>query len=116
MSSNIGFLRLRQDWTRSVLREQERLREKTGVVSPEHLAAQTSIMAACQHKQRIAHLRGVQDAHAVYGSPTTDPAGILFQQHQTHVELREKRRSKSTERRKETAALAVVALVLLRTT
>jgi hypothetical protein len=98
---NISFLRLQQEWNRSVLREQERIREETGTVEPEDLAQ--SIMATCQHKQRIAHLRGVQDAQAVYGI-TTEPAKVLLIQHQL---LREKHRSKRTERRKQTARRAV---------
>lgn len=88
-----SFLKQRQEWTRSVLQEQARQQQECrGIVSM--LQLPPSMLQTCEHRQRVAHLRGLQDAQAVHGVKTL-PQNIV----QNFAETRERRRAKRTERR-----------------
>jgi hypothetical protein len=93
------LLQRRREWTRAVLQEQERLRKNSqdGSVDPLALAEMTKKI--CGHRQRVAHLRGLQDAQSVHeGDEDKGKRSSLFELGK-HTELRQKRRTERRERR-----------------
>lgn len=96
-NDNSSYYRRRQEWTRAVIKEQERLRKEQGTVDSNALAS--VVLPACEHRQRIAHLRGVKDAHAVYGTDFL----VATDRSKLNEAIRDRRRTKRTERRSRAA-------------
>jgi hypothetical protein len=90
----------RKDAVRQVLLEQEKIRLlHDGKVDPDALAEVDRIFS--EHRQRIAHLRAVQDAEVASGS------GLLGQEvHINQDEVRQRRRSRRSKRRSSRISLA----------
>ncbi len=114
----VSFLQKRREWTLALLKEQERLREisKDGSVDPVLLAE--AIKHICVHRQRVAHLRGIQDAQAVCeGERSMDDITRVVPcssfDRDKNAELRKKKRSQRSERRgRHNTTLAVRTAVM----
>jgi hypothetical protein len=82
-----------------VVQEQTRLREISPDGSVDPLALAEATKSICGHRQRVAHLRGLQDAQAAYGPDDCGGKRSHVFDSAKHTELRQKKRTERRERR-----------------
>lgn len=97
-----SFVQRRREWTLTLLKNQQYLREtsKDGSVDPVMLA--DTMKHISEHRQRVAHMRGLQDAQVVQCGDSTSGFGTMTSHTfdlDKHAELRKKKRSQRNERR-----------------